>query len=136
MSTLIAVWLFAQEGGGGGAAPEGGGGGAFDLWTFAPLLVIGVLFYLMLIRPERKKRRDMQELIENLKENDRVVTIGGIVGSIVSFSKKGDEVVLRIDEKNNTKMRILRSHIARPLKVELEDGEPQDVAKGDLSKDA
>lgn len=130
ISALMMLWLFAQNGGAGGGNGAGGGGGVFDFWAFAPLLVIGVLFYLMLIRPERRKRREMQELLDSLKENDRVVTIGGIVGSIVSFSKSGDEVVLRIDEKNNTKVRVLRSAISRPLKVDEEaGGEKKELGK-------
>jgi len=97
---------------------------------FLVILAVMVLFYLMVARPQRQKQKELQKMIENLKENDHVVTVGGIVGSIVSFSKKGDEVILRTEEKSNTKLRVLRSHIARPLAVE-EDTETE--AK-DLSK--
>ena len=119
-------WLLLAQADGGG---EGGGGGMFGLDFLPFLAIIGVLFYFMLIRPERRKRQEMQSLLESLKENDRVVTIGGLIGSVVSFSKSGEEVVLRIDEKTNTKIRVLRSAISRPLKVEAEAGEQPQLAE-------
>jgi preprotein translocase subunit YajC len=128
--------LLAQAGGGaagggggnaGGGAPAGrGGGGGFDIWFFLPLLMIGILFYFMVMMPERRKRRELQEMLGNLKENQRVVTIGGIIGTIVHVSPDNQEVVLRTDEKSNTRVRVLRSAIARPLKAE---GEVAEAAK-------
>ena len=79
-----------------------------------PLLVLlGVMFYLMLIRPERRKRQDMTRMLDNLKKNDRVVTIGGIYGTVVNVQKGLEEVTLRVDENNNTRLRVLRSAISR-----------------------
>jgi preprotein translocase subunit YajC len=127
---LIDAVLLAQGAGGanggsaaapGGTAPNSpppGGGGLLDFGMLLPLLVIGVLFYVMLIRPERRKRQDLQKVLDELKENDRVVTIGGIIGTIVGFGKSKDEVILRIDEKTNTRIRVLRSAISRPLKMD------------------
>ena len=133
LEELAQLILFAQENGGG--AGDGGGGGVGGGGIFDPfflLLIMGVtaMFYLMVARPQRQKQKEMQKMLEDLKENDQVVTVGGIVGSIVSFSKDKGEVVIRTDEKSNTKLRILRSHISRPLKVEDEsEGEPQDLGK-------
>ena len=130
--------LFAQENGGGapadGGAGDGGGGGGGGIFgdPFLLLLIMGVMamFYLMVARPQRQKQKEMQKMLENIKENDRIVTVGGLVGSVVSFSKDKGEVVIRTDEKSNTKLRILRSHIARPLEVEdATEGEPQDLGK-------
>jgi preprotein translocase subunit YajC len=112
-------------------SPQGPGGGLLDFGLLLPLLIIGALFYLMLMRPERRKRQDMQKLLDELKENDRVVTIGGIIGTIVGFGKTKDEVILRIDEKTNTRIRVLRTAISRPLKVE-DDAASE---KKELSKD-
>lgn len=79
------------------------------------LLLLGVMFYLMLIRPERRKRQEMTKMLDNLKKNDRVVTIGGIYGTVVNAQKGLDEVTLRVDENNNTRMRVLRSAISRVI---------------------
>lgn len=129
LDELSQFLIFAQENGGGeGVAPTGG---LFD--PFFLILIVGVMimFYLMVARPQRQKQKEAQKMLENLKENDEVVSIGGIVGSIVSFSKDGTEVVLRTDEKSNTKLRLLRSHISRPLKVEgQEESQPQDLKEG------
>ena len=53
-----------------------------------PFLMIAVLFYLLMIRPERRKRAELAEMLQNLKKNDRVVTIGGIYGTVVATSRK------------------------------------------------
>ena len=132
---LARVFILAQQDGGGGAdgagAGEGGdpagGGGLFgDPFFLVIIMAVMVMFYLMVARPQRQKQKSLQAMLDSLKENDQVVTVGGIV----SFSKDGAEVVLRTDEKSNTKMRVLRTHIARPLSVEdEEEGEKKDLAK-------
>lgn len=114
--------------GGNGAAPTGG---LFDAWMLPMMMLILAAFYLMVLRPQKQKQRELQEMLQSLKENTPVVTIGGIVGTVVSFSKEGQEVVLRVDDKNNTRIRVLRSHIARPLKVDAETaGEAKELSKG------
>ncbi len=142
-SLLTSAPLWAQGAGGGEtgtsttAAPSGtdgakppSGGGLLDYGMMLPLVIIGALFYLMLIRPERKKRAEMQKVLDELKENDRVVTIGGIIGTIVGFGKTKDEVILRVDEKTNTRIRVLRTAISRPLKVDEETaGEKKELSK-------
>lgn len=52
------------------------------LGPFTPMLLILVVFYFMLIRPQQKRQRELQEVVSNLKSGDRVVTNGGIIGTI------------------------------------------------------
>jgi preprotein translocase subunit YajC len=85
------------------------------LVQWSPLLMMGVLFYWLLIRPERRKRAELTAMLQNLKKNDRVVTIGGIYGTIVNTQKDLDEVTVKVDESTNTKLRMQRSAIARVL---------------------
>lgn len=133
MSALLvemsSFFLLAQDEGGGAANDGGGGGGGFfEPGFFLIIMAVMVLFYFMVARPQRQKQKETQKMLDNLKENDQVVTVGGIVGSVVSFSKKGNEVVLRTDEKSNTRLRVMRSHIARPLAVPDEaESEPKDL---------
>jgi preprotein translocase subunit YajC len=54
-------------------------------------------------------------MLKNLKKNDRVVTAGGILGLVVNAAKDSDEVVVRVDENNNTRIHVLRSSIVRVL---------------------
>jgi preprotein translocase subunit YajC len=95
-------------------AAEGSPPGAMFgmLW---PLLLIGVLFYFMLIRPEKRKQADVQRMQQGLKKNDRVLTIGGLIGVVVNTQQGSDEVTLRIDDSANTRIRVIRSAISRVL---------------------
>jgi len=77
------------------------------------LMVIMVLFYFLILRPQRKKEQDFRSLIDNLKEKDRVVTIGGIHGVVTSIQRDTDLVTIRIDESTGAKIRIGSSAIAR-----------------------
>lgn len=65
-----------------GAAPQGGSA----LFQFVPLILIFVIFYFLLIAPARRKQRKHAEMLDNLKTGDRVVTNGGIYGTIVGVS--------------------------------------------------
>jgi len=123
---LAYFWLLLAQGGdaGGGAAPAGGaaapggaagGGGLFETLfggsMILPLVATMALMYFLLMRPEQKRKKEMAELLANLKKNDKVVTIGGILGTVVSVSPEAKFVTIRVDE--GTKIRILRSAISQ-----------------------
>lgn len=76
--------------------------------AFLPLLFILAIFYLIVFLPARRRQKKLQELISNLKSGDKVVTSGGIYGTIVGF--KGDRVQLRIGE--NVKIEMSRNAVA------------------------
>ena len=80
-----------------------------------PLILLVLVFYFFVIGGNRKRDRERRERIEKLGRGDRVVTIGGIIGSVVDTS--GDEIVLKIDENNNTKIRITRAAVASVTKA-------------------
>jgi len=95
-----------------GGAP--GGNGIFDALfgnMMFPLMITLLLMYFLLMRPEQRKKKDMEQLLANLKDNDHVVTIGGICGVVVGTAKSS--VILRVDDKNGTKIKVLRSAISR-----------------------
>jgi preprotein translocase subunit YajC len=85
------------------------------LGPWFPFIVIGVLFYFLLIRPERRKRNETSQMLENLKKNDHVITIGGIYGVVLNAQKGSEDVTIRVDDGNNTKLRVLRSAISRVI---------------------
>ncbi|MDE2689063.1 MAG: preprotein translocase subunit YajC [Acidobacteriota bacterium] len=60
------------------------GGGPSGLIQFLPLILIGAIFYFLLIAPERRRRKQLQATVEALKKGDRVVTQGGVFGDVVS----------------------------------------------------
>ena len=60
------------------------GGGASGLFQFMPILLIILVFYFLIIRPQQKRQRQLQETIANLKIGDRIVTTGGVIGVITT----------------------------------------------------
>jgi preprotein translocase subunit YajC len=75
---------------------------------FAPFLVIFAIFYFLLIMPMRKRQKKHQELLSKLSKGDRVVTSGGLFGTVVEV--QGDRVILRVAE--NVKLEVALSAVA------------------------
>jgi preprotein translocase subunit YajC len=75
----------------------------------------------MLLRPEgnrqnllpQKQKQQRKKLVQSLQKNDRVQTIGGVMGTVVDI--KDDEITLKVDESNNTKIKVVSSAIGRNL---------------------
>ena len=76
--------------------------------SFLPLILMFVVFYFLLIRPQQKRQREHGEMVKNLKKGDRVVTSGGIIGTVHTL--QDDFVVLKIGDQD-TKIEVLRSAI-------------------------
>ncbi len=76
---------------------------------FAPMVLIGVFFYLFLIRPQQKEGKRRQALLNALKKNDKVYTSCGLIGTIAEISSDGLRVTLKVDD--NTRIKFLRSSI-------------------------
>jgi preprotein translocase subunit YajC len=88
-------------------ATEGEEGG-FD-WTIIIFLVlIFAVFYFLLIRPQRKRQKEQQNLMEELKRGDKIITAGGIYGVIDSVSE--DSIIIKVE--SGTTMRVAKSSVA------------------------
>jgi preprotein translocase subunit YajC len=77
------------------------------------LAVMMVVMMFILFRTPQKQKQQQKKLEQSLEKNDRVLTIGGIYGTIIDI--KEDEVTLKVDESNNTKIKIVRKAISRNL---------------------
>jgi preprotein translocase subunit YajC len=91
------------------------GGGFFDqtaMVQFLPLVLIFVVFYFLLIRPQQKKQKDHRSMLEALRRGDRVVTGGGIVGTV---SKVVSNEEVEVDIAQGVRVRVLRSTISSVL---------------------
>ncbi len=99
-------------------AQDAPGGAASPLIALLPWVLILGLFYLLLIRPERRKRAQLEQSLKQLKKNDRIVTAGGIFGTIVSAPQESDEITIRVDENTNTRLRILRNSVSRVVSAD------------------
>ena len=87
-----------------------------------PMSVVMVLFYMMMVRPQKRKEQELRDQVNAIKENDRVVTIGGIYGVVTNVQRDAQRVTLRVDESTGTKLRLNLSAIARVLTAEEETG--------------
>jgi len=85
-----------------------GGGGAPLMSNFLFLGLMVLVFYFFIIRPQQKRAKEHKELLANLSKGDRVVTSGGIFGTVVGL--KDNVVVLRVDE--NVKIEVMRDNVA------------------------
>jgi len=85
----------------------------FDSGFLWVILAMFAVIYFVMMRPQKKKQQQHRDMLSNLKKNDRVRTIGGIIGTVVDV--RDDEIVLKVDESNNTKMHFLRSAVGTVL---------------------
>ena len=96
------MWSFALM-----APPPGQGQGNLWLQQVVPLVVIFAIFYFLLIRPARNKQKQVQRMLDALKSGDKVVTSGGLMGTVVGLDK--GIVQLRVADK--VKVDVTRSSI-------------------------
>ena len=98
----------------GAAGAAGGGSGTWSMLIVMPLIIL--VFYFLVMRPQNKKQKEAKKMLEGLRKGDRIVTIGGLRGTVVSV--KDDAVVLKVDD--NTKLEYSKSAVATVLKREEE----------------
>jgi preprotein translocase subunit YajC len=91
-------------------APPRSGGSYMSLLL---MVLVFVVMYVLLFRGPRKQQQQQKHMIQTLKKNDRVRTIGGIYGTVMDV--RGDEVVLKIDESTNTRIHLSTSAIGKNL---------------------
>ncbi|MDR2924192.1 MAG: preprotein translocase subunit YajC [Treponema sp.] len=99
-----------------GAAGEGAATGN-PLMTFLPFVAIIAIFYFLIIRPQNKKQKETQKMLAALKKGDKIVTIGGIHGTIQNVEEQN--VVVKVDD--DTKIKFSRSAISTVLTAAKEE---------------
>ena len=75
-------------------AQTGGAPGAFDFISLLPLVLIFVVFYFLLIRPQQQKMKRHREVIGQIRKGDRVLTAGGLLGTVVRIEENGDVLLV------------------------------------------
>jgi preprotein translocase subunit YajC len=101
---------------GGGAAGEGAAG----FTGFIPLILMFVIFYFLLIRPQQKKTKEHREMIASLKRGDRIVTSGGIYGRITGL----DESTLTVEIADKVRVKVARGNVG--ARIQAASPEPTD----------
>ena len=84
---------------------QGGG-----ILSFLPFILIMVILYFFMLRPQAQKQKEKEQMINDLKKGDKVVTMGGIIGTVSGFKEKGKIITLKVD--SNTTLTLTKSAIA------------------------
>jgi preprotein translocase subunit YajC len=107
------------------APPAGGeaaGAGSF-ITSIIPFAAIILIFYFLIIRPQNKKRKETEKMLSAIKKGDRIVTIGGIHGTVQSVKEYSDgrasTVIIKVDD--NVKMEFLRSAVSSVISASKEE---------------
>lgn len=99
-------------------SPQGPAGGAAQrpgspYMTLLLMVLVFAVMYVLLLRGPRKQQQQQKQMIQALKKNDKVRTIGGIYGTVMDV--RDDEIILKVDEATNTKIRVSTSAIGKVL---------------------
>lgn len=121
----LPLLLGAPAAGGGG---QSGGSGQL-VTTFITFGLVIVIFYFLIIRPQNKKKKETQNMLSSLRKNDKVATIGGIRGVVLSV--KENTVVVKVDE--NTKLEFSKNAISNVLERRDEEQDTPQIDQGKSS---
>ncbi len=92
-----------------------------------PILLIFAVFYFIAIRPKQKEQKEKQAMLGQMKKYDKIVTIGGIHGTVVEI--RDTEVIVKVDDNTNTRMKFSRGAIQRVVNPEGEKGSSCPLSK-------
>lgn len=104
----------------------------FSLTSFLPIILIFGIFYLFVVRPQNKKMKEVQAMLNSLKIGNKVITSSGIVGIICEIYEKENQVLLEIAE--NVRITILKQHITEVEKSNIEKSKIKQDSKSKSSK--
>jgi len=115
---MFAAPAFASPAFAQAAAP---GGAASSLISFVPIVLIFLIMYFLMIRPQQKKLKDHRAMVEALRRGDQVITSGGLIGKVTKVDEQKSEVEVEIAP--NVRVRVVRSTISQVLsKTEPAEG--------------
>jgi preprotein translocase subunit YajC len=113
------------------AAENGSGPKGLDLTSFLPFVIIIAIFYFLIIRPQNKKRKETEKMLSALKKGDKIVTIGGLYGTIQSV--KESTVIVKVDD--NVKLEFSRSSISSVIASKEDKSEEKSGTEEQSSED-
>lgn len=103
--------LLLMAGGSGGQQPN-------TLGFFLPIILIFAIMYLLIFRPQMKKQKEQKSMIENIKKGDKIITVGGVMGTVVGEKQKEGTLIVKISD--TTKIELVRTSVARVLGQETQ----------------
>jgi preprotein translocase subunit YajC len=111
-------------------AQAAGGGGGDPFMTFLPIILIFVVFYFLLIRPQQKKAKQHREMVTALRRGDKVVTAGGLIGTVTKII---NDTEAQVELAEGVRVRVMRHTISEVLsRIEAagKDGSPTPANDG------
>jgi preprotein translocase subunit YajC len=99
-----------------------GDGGFGMLFMMLPFFLI--LYWLFMLRPQQKQEEKQRKMMNSLDKNDRVMTVGGIIAAVHSVDKEKNEIILKVDDSNGTKIKF---HLSAVSTVFPKDSEKTDT---------
>lgn len=97
------------------------------LMSLAPLILIFVVFYFILIRPQQRKAREHREMLAALQRGDRIVTGGGVFGTVIRVTPESDEVIVEISKNPQLRVTVVKSTIQSVLREPAEAPKPEEA---------
>lgn len=86
------------------------------LMSLLPLVLIFIVFYFILIRPQQRKAREHREMLAALKRGDRIVTGGGVLGTVIRVTPESEEVIVEISKNPQLRVTVMKNTIASVLR--------------------
>lgn len=97
-----------------GASGTGGGQGGNPILGFLPLILIVFVMYFLMIRPQAKRQKEHKAMVEQLQKGDKILTSGGIVGTVAGIKEKESLLIVKIAD--NVKVELSRNSVAQVFK--------------------
>jgi preprotein translocase subunit YajC len=119
------------------AQTSSGGSGGSALSLLVPLVLMGGLFYFLLIRPQQRRTRAQRDLISSVEVGDEIMTAGGVLGTVTAIDD--DEDLLSVEIAPNTVIRVVKRAVSQRFVEEaddadLDDDDEDDDAPGDVDE--
>ncbi len=114
-------------------AQAGGGEGGSTLGLLVPLVLMGVLFYFLLIRPQQRRARAQRDLISSVEVGDEIMTAGGILGTVTAMDD--DDELLTVEIAPGTRIRMVKRAVSQRF-VEEDEADEELDDDGDGNADA
>jgi preprotein translocase subunit YajC len=114
-------------------AQAGGGEGGSTLGLLVPLVLMGVLFYFLLIRPQQRRARAQRDLISSVEVGDEIMTAGGILGTVTAMDD--DDELLTVEIAPGTRIRVVKRAVSQRF-VEEDEADEELDDDGDGNADA
>jgi len=100
----VFLFLILLSGGSGGQQPN-------TIGFFLPIIMIFVIMYLLIFRPQMKKQKQQKLMIDAIKKGDKIVTVGGILGTVAGVKEKEGTLIVKISD--TAKVELVRSSVAK-----------------------